>query len=478
MLSFLLLCAVPIDQGADKGVDKGVDTGTISSSNASYDGNALILKGQVILDHGLGKMQAEEAILQKQETGKDFPFSVIHLEKDVILKLAQNAELKCEKADLDFSTLKGALTSSQRVTYTDSLKKKKGKPASLQLQSQNIDLQFMKKSEPNSTKAHYDVESVVARDNVELAYADGYTLFTDAVLYQKKTESNELLGHLSSYGKQRCKLVHQADTVEAERFDLDTVHNRLVLTHPQGILPSLSKGELRFTAETLVWEHDKNTMVLKGNPVVEDPNLGTLNSNHEIYLFQQGKQLAGFKTFGKTTLHYLNSHELVSNGTISFDRERHVGTVESPLVDGVVPEGQQLSYQEGEMSVLADKAHIEYSENEGAFTPVSLSLKGHIKISSRSDDKPARFGIADRLTYSPSTRTFILGADQGKKVVFVNNEENLRISAQEVHITQDPVTKKQSVKGLGNVQLALSAEEEAALNKYFGHLHAPTAPKS
>ncbi len=77
---------------------KAVDLGTISSSDASYDGDALILKGQVLLDHGMGTTQAEEAILQKQEIGKDFPFSLIHLEKDVVLKLNQNGELKCEKS--------------------------------------------------------------------------------------------------------------------------------------------------------------------------------------------------------------------------------------------------------------------------------------------------------------------------------------------------------------------------------------------
>jgi hypothetical protein len=117
-----ILAEAPVPKAVNSGV---VDSGTISSEGASYDGNALILKGQVLLDHGLGKMQAEEAILQKQEVGKDFPFSLIHLEKEVVLKLSQNGELKCEKADLDFGSLKGMLTSSRRVTYTDVLKRKK-----------------------------------------------------------------------------------------------------------------------------------------------------------------------------------------------------------------------------------------------------------------------------------------------------------------------------------------------------------------
>jgi lipopolysaccharide export system protein LptA len=475
LLSSVMLCAAaPVTTPVEIPVAKAVDSGTISSSNASYDGNALILKGQVLLDHGLGKMQAEEAVLQKQEVGKDFPFSLIHLEKDVLLKLNQNGELKCEKADLDFGSLKGFLTSSHRVTYTDILKRKKGKSPSLQLISSAIDLQFLKRAD--QPKVSYDVQDVLARDNVELTYADGFTLFTDAILYKKELinpASNEFQSHLSSQGKQKCKLVHQADTIEADTFNLDILHTRLVMTNPQGILPSLTKGEVRFTAESLLWNHEQNTLILKGNPTVQEPNLGTLVSDQEIYLYQKDKNLVGFKSFGNTTLTYLNKHELVSHGTLNFDRERHLGTVESPLVNGTVAEDLQLSYKEGEMAILADKAHIEYTEEDGSFQPISVSLKGHVKVSS-AGDKPSRYGIADRLTYSPTTRTFILGADPGKKVLFVNDEENIRISAQEVHITQDPTTKKQTVKGLGNVQLALSTEEQASLNKYFGKYAPPT----
>src|SRR3989338_4543239 len=106
-------------QAADETPSSGA--GGVSSTDAEYDGNGLLLKGHVILNHGLGKMNAEEAVLQKQETGREFPFSFIHLEKGVSLQLKDNAELLCDKADLDFQTLKGSLFSQekQRVVYTD-----------------------------------------------------------------------------------------------------------------------------------------------------------------------------------------------------------------------------------------------------------------------------------------------------------------------------------------------------------------------
>ncbi len=448
-LGFLILCTV-------------VDTGSISSSNASYDGTALVLKGQVVLDHGLGKMQAEEAILQKQEANKDFPFSVIHLNRDVLVKLTQHGQLQCDKAELDFSNLQGTLSSANRASYTDTLKKKKGKQSPLQILASTFHLKLIKKGE--TPKPVYDIQNIVAEENVALTYDTDYTLFTDSILYQIEGAQS----HIVSQGKDRCKLIHLADTIEASRFDLDIVHNKLTLSEPQGVLPSFSKGEVRFSSETLLWDHDKNILVLKGNPHVSEPALGTLESDQEIHFFQKEKQLIGFKSYGKTALTYLNEHKLISNGTLTFDREKHIGTVESS------PD-QQLYYQEGEMGILADKAHIEYTEEENRFNPISIALKGRIKISSLASDHPARFGLADRLTYIPTTRTFILGADTGKKVLFVNAEDNLQLSAQEVHITQDPLTKKQTVKGIGNVQLALSAEEETLLKKIFGS-HATATP--
>jgi lipopolysaccharide export system protein LptA len=457
LLALWLISAIPT-----------VDTGTISSSNASYDGSGLVLKGQVVLDHGLGTMHAEEASLQKQEVGQSFPFSLIHLAGQVFLKLHNNAELRCDSAELDFGILKGALTSSSRVIYNDTLKKKKGAPVTFQLLGKTVDLQFVKKTESN-----YDIQNVLAHDNVELTYAGNYVLTTDAVFYQKELvdpANNEFRSHLSSHGSEKCKLSHLNNNVEADRFDLDIVHSKLILANPKGVLSSLSKGEVAFSSDALVWDNEKNTVILKGNPSIQEPNLGTISTDQEIHLFQKENQLTGFKSYGTTTLAYLNKHHLVSHGTLSFDRDKHAGTVDSPFINGSVPAGLQLYYEEGDMGVYADKANIEYSEENGAFQPVSLALKGNVKISSKSQD---RCGIADRLSYNPTTRTFILGADPGKKVLFIHEQENIRISAQEVHITQDPETKKQTVKGIGNVQLALTNEEQLILNKHFNYAKQP-----
>ena len=192
--------------------------GSVSSTNATYDGNALILTGHVLLDHGLGQMNAEHARLEKQEAGKDFPFSMIHLKKDVLLALKNNSEVRSDSADFDFTTLKGILLSeaAKKVVYTDHLKKKSG-DTFFRLASETIELNLTKKGYDGS-KTTYDVETVLAKNEVVIDYANVFTLYAGQALYRKllpkdaKTASKEFQGVITAYPKDassKCHLTHK-----------------------------------------------------------------------------------------------------------------------------------------------------------------------------------------------------------------------------------------------------------------------------
>ena len=110
---------------------------------------------------------------------------------------------------------------------------------------------------------------------------------------------------------------------------------------------------------------------------------------------------------------------------------------------------------------------MEYSVVGNTFQPVSLALKGAVRLSARAGAHAERCGLADRLHYSPTTRTLLLAANPGNKVLFWDKEEGMSISANEIHITFDPVTKKELIKGVGKVQFSLSQEESELLKKFF-----------
>lgn len=469
---------------------------SLSSTHASYDGNSLLLTGRVALDHGLGKMTAEEASLLRQdvEGGKDFPFSLIQLRKDVLLALKNDAQIVCDSADLDFAALKGILLPSEnaQVVYTDQIKKKKsGESTPLKLSSQLIELQFCKQSQEGK-KTDYEIETILAKQGVTIDYANNFQLLADHALYRKeraqdhKSSKREFQGIVTAYPKDdqsQCHLSHEGDEVYADMVDIDLPNARLSLLHPKGtlassLLPHLQKGEMHFQSDYLYWDHNKNSLLLKGNIAIEEASLGTLHAQEELYIAQsviQGKRLLkSIDSQGHSTLVYRDElhhpHKLVSHGSLHLDRDKLRATADSPEKDSVVPMDKQLYYEEAEIAIYADHGLLEYAVAGDQMQPSSLTLKGNIRLFSHDPLKPPRFGIADRLTYSLTTRTLILSASPGKKVLFWDETQGMRLSAPEVHIVYDPETKQQNVKGIGAVQFAFTAEEQSKLQQLFPQL--------
>jgi hypothetical protein len=55
----------------------------------------------------------------------------------------------------------------------------------------------------------------------------------------------------------------------------------------------------------------------------------------------------------------------------------------------------------------------------------------------------------------------------GQKVLFWDEQQAVRMSAQEVHLTQNPTSQQAVIQGVGNVKFTLSTEENDALKKFF-----------
>ncbi|MGC1879295.1 MAG: hypothetical protein WA678_07975 [Rhabdochlamydiaceae bacterium] len=468
------------------------DSGSLSSSDASYDGNSLLLTGHVILDHGLGKMTAEEASLQRQETGKDFPFSLIQLRHHVLLALKNSAEISCGSADLDFTELKGILHPPEngKVVYTDQIKKKRGGGvSSLKLTGQIAELRFLRQ-EHDGKKTEYEIENILAKEDVVIDYAGDFQLYAHQALYRKelssddKTSKKEFQGIVTAYPKDehsQCHLSHAGgDEIDADMVDLDLINSKISLLHPKGVLaasllPQLQRGEIRFQADHLYWDQIKNILTLKGRVVVDENSLGILNAEDELQIIQdtvKGKRLLKeIHAQGPSTLLYKDpqhiSHRLISSGSIDFDRNKLRATIDSLEKEGIVTQDKQLYYEEEEFAVYANHASLEYCISNDTMELSSLTLHGNVRLFSHDPQKPLRCGIADRLTYSLTTKTLILSANPGKKVLFRDESQGMRLSGPEVHITYDSETKQQHVKGIGAVQLAFTPDEENKLQQLF-----------
>lgn len=72
----------------------------LSSDTANYDGDVLVLKGNVTLDHDLGQMKAEIATLNKGEPTLEF--SSILLQREVSIFFQSQGKLFSDQAFLIF----------------------------------------------------------------------------------------------------------------------------------------------------------------------------------------------------------------------------------------------------------------------------------------------------------------------------------------------------------------------------------------
>lgn len=456
------------------------ESGAISSSSASYDGNALILTGQVALDHGLGKMRADEAVLQKQESGKEFPFSTIALKKGIQIELKDHARLHCDRAELDFTALRGKLLAAgkEKVVYTDQLKRGGRGENSLRLISDVVDLTFEKVPQ-GEQRSDFLVHEILATGAVVIDFAEALTLQAGKAIYKKGGEN--ILRALPTDTFSTCDIQRGGDRINADSIEIDVNRKILFLKNPKGLLfsalPRAQKGEVRFQCDRMVWDHPQNTLHLQGNAHVDEASFGTLEVDRELALVQKErdghKMIASLQSEGKSVLQFQDAgrkgiHRLICHGQVKLDHEKMHATFESPIKDNTVAKEDQLYYEEGQIAVYADRGMIDYSVQDDRLSPSAISLKGNVRILSHNAAEAPRYGIADWVTYSPTTRTFILSAHPGSRVLFWDGKENLRISAQEIHLTQDGSHQTESVKGVGKVQFSFTADEEALLQKVFG----------
>lgn len=460
----------------------------VSSTKASFDGNNLLLQGHVILEHSIGKLCAEKASLQRQESSKDFPFSLIDLEKDVLVTLPSDATLTCNQAHLDFISLKGLLSSADtgQVIYMDNIIQSKGDTVPFYMQGKTVDL-ALNKHEASSEKTEYKIDSITSNKNVLLKYGTLFSLKADRAVYTSLAKSGMKKSHgtVSAFPEEpndRCYLEHKNGKVDAQSFHFNFLTQEISLVHPKGKL-FLSFGqnpklqEVSFRSDDLIWNQLSHLLFLKKNVEIHDPSLGNIQAKEEVSFF--GKDINNIQmlqTKGYSVLEYqeqsrASAHRLISYGILRIDRAHGNAIAESPEKQGKVLQNEQLYYEEDELSMYADKASMEFSTTtDNTVQPISVTLKNNVRLISHNSQKPDRCALADRVTYSPGTRTFILSANPGKKVLLWDQNETIQISANEIHITQEPGEKKEAIKGVGNVKFTFSQEEQSLLEKIFPNI--------
>lgn len=457
------------------------DCSRVSSENASYDGQDLILSGHVVIDHILGKMQARKALLKRQEKS-DFPFSQIELDQEVLILLKENGRLTADRAEFDLQKNQGILSASEQknAIYQDMIYDKKAQLVPFTIAGRSLELKLLPKGEKDA-KTDYLIDSICAEQNVAISYANAFFLTAAKATYNQLDLIDPWKGSISAYGQDAnnsCLLTHEQDVVHARQIDINLIHSYLQLFYADGVLqsfllPKAEKSPLHFSTTSLKWNDLDKKLLFKGPTQIEEQDLGTIHTQDELTITScmvNDKMI--FQTIdakGHTIMTYKDlqghNHRLESHGSLHIDQNKLQAWAESPR-DQNGNTQNQLSYETEDLHVFSDTAQLDYMNIDQHIKPVSIILKEHIKLLSK-DPNQQQLAIADKMSYSLDTHSIILSAYPGKKVLFWDALQELKISASEVHVTTDCLTQERVIKGIGKVQFAFSKEEETQFNQYF-----------
>jgi hypothetical protein len=474
----------------------------VEAAEAHYDGKKINLTGDVLFEHALGKMAAQQIVVSSLTENKRTRLDAIDLLGHVQIKLSAGGELTCEKAFLDYRELKGQFEGSVRgkpegyVIYNEN---GNGRIPFL-LQSRRMAVQLAReikhKNRPGSISYLSRVE---AEQDVSIDFNHDFMARSDIATYQRQqmeTDSSKTtnfpgiisLKALDPQGQ--CQVTNRnGDVIDAAKICINTSTKEICFAYPKGVLhpnrddPQAEK--LEFKADTLFWNDEKSELTLRDHVTVAQKGLGELATDHEIRLkqalVQNKKQLKTIESTGLTTLKRTDDkknieHHLTCHGKMTLDHVRMQLHMESPVNEfGKVNEDEQVKFEDPMGVIQADSLTLEYELDKNNIIPIKLILIGNVKMlnsyaadPSKQSSPLVQYALADKVEYDPQTKEAVFfSIGKGRRVLFYDKTNDLQVSAPGLKIKRDEVTHKDSIKGICDVRFCFIENEFDQLRQRF-----------
>lgn len=470
----------------------------VNSGEASYDGKRMVLTGDVIVQHSLGQISARRLsfIPQLEKKGKQ---PSLEISESVEILLKGGGELQCQQAEVDYIKMKGIFLGNAEfpdVVYRN--EGEKGTPAQggrapVEVKSGHMTLDLIREACADSSSSQTVVKQIEAVQNVRVGYDEDHLLLADHALYQRLSNSDpSSLAGLLTLSVQGihpfCRLTNaNGDSLHAKTIQVNTVERKLWLAEPEGKLLMQQDKEslqtLEFKSDELSWDHQKQVLVLKGNVDISQNENLHVKTGHEISIFQgnlSGKRiLRSIRSPEKTDLVYVdalkgNTHRIYSPGPLLIDHEHQEMTL-TGILDGSesTEEKNQVYIEDVLGESYADCVRILYHWEGSQLVPKQVIMEGHVRLLNRFDGHVEEAGsvlhyaLADRIEYSPEKQEMILTASEGNRVLFFDQVNNMQMSAPSLTIQQDPASKKDMIKGIGDVRFTFLEKELAQFKQHF-----------
>lgn len=469
----------------------------VNSGSAAYDGKIMVLTGDVVVQHSLGRISARLLSFNPQAEKQGNQPS-LQISGSVEILLNGGGELQCQQADVDYAKMKGIFLGNAEfpdVVYRNEGEKKtpaQGEVASIEVKSGHMTLDLIREAGADSSSRTV-VRQIEAVQNVRVGYDKDYLLLADHALYQRLSNtglsSSAGLLTLSVQGiRPFCRLTNvNGDSLQAKTIQVNTADRKIWLAEPQGKLLMQQDKEsfqtLEFKSDELSWDHQKQVLVLKGNVDISQNKNLHVKTGHEISIFQgnlKGKRiLRSIRSPEKTDLEYVdalkgNTRRIYSPGPLLIDHERQEMTL-TGILDGSEPteEKNQVYFEDVLGEMYADLVRILYHWEGSQLVPKQVIMEGHVRLLNRFDGHVEEAGsvlhyaLADRVEYSPEQQEMVLTASEGNRVLFFDQVNNMQMSAPSLTIRQDPASKKEMIKGIGDVRFTFLEKELAQFKQHF-----------
>jgi lipopolysaccharide export system protein LptA len=274
----------------------------IDSGLADYDGKKITLSGEVQVDHELGKISANYMELIPETSEKKTQFHRLRMKSHVKISLKDGGVLTCSTADVDYRLLQGRFFSGadqEFVIYAENCDKNAKESVPLLVKSKTMTIKLLR-DEAVEKSPHSQISEILADDQVTVHYNNDFVAIAEHATYQRnssesvnKASNTHLPGLISLRSSEGngCQVTNRhGDLIQASRICIDTIQRFLLFAHAKGTI-SANKGtspqdRVNFSSDTMIWDSQKDVLTLRENVVVNQPGIGTLNTDKELKLFQ------------------------------------------------------------------------------------------------------------------------------------------------------------------------------------------------
>lgn len=461
---------------------------TVNAAKMDYKEKHVTLSGDVVFEHDMGKICAQNMeMVVRQPNAKGSSLGIIHLEEKVFFNFRDRGQLSCLRAEVDIDAREGNFFGD--VVYTETCKSKNSAATPFLLSGNRMTLALEKNESFEGSPGQRNLRRISAEGDVKVNYNHDFIAHADKGVYERSNasdnQSNSKIALTMNDGEKRCSVVNRiGDLISASRIEIDTLSKQLVFNDAKGTFASVKEEgkeiqQLEFSCRSLFWNSANDQITMKKDVEIHQAGFGQLKTDGEVRIFQRSdakkKTVSLLETEGKTIITVQNQkktseHILISYGKVAVDHGQLFTTMDSPKDSkGKVCEEEQLSFKDEQGEVFADKATLHYTLAKGKIALSKIYLQGNVRLKDKqpSSDEILHYLVADYVEYLPEEKEMIFTSKARHRVLFYDQVNNVQVSAPALKIKRDDVTKKESVKGLGDVRFSFIDKEYAQIRKIF-----------